>query len=71
MVCPNGVQILSFDLLKNLRRASVLVFTSRRPLKTLNFSWLAPIVRQHRMFLVGTVAQARLHSHSQAKKGTQ
>ena len=33
MICPqgyNGVQIFSFDMLKNLRRASVLVFTRRR-----------------------------------------
>ena len=41
MVCPqgeNGVHILSFDVLKNLRRASVLVLTRRRTLnpKTLN-----------------------------------
>ena len=41
MVWPqgwNGVQILFFDMLKNLRRASVLVFTRRRTLnpKTLN-----------------------------------
>ena len=41
MVCPqgwNGVQILSFDMLKNLLRASVLVFTRRRTLnpKTLD-----------------------------------
>ena len=42
MVCPqtlNGIQILSFDMLKNLRRASVLVFT--RP-RTLNPKTLKP-----------------------------
>ena len=36
MVCPqdeNGVHILSFDVLKNLHRASVLVLTRRRTLK--------------------------------------
>ena len=47
--------IVSFDMLKNMRRASALGFPRRRTLnpKTLNFRWLAPGVRQHRFFFDG------------------